>query len=181
MQFGYHDIPMRWIAIGMMLALCSCSEPVLEFAPPEQRPPIGEYRSAAARVISMDEPDAPRRFVRDISEAAAANWRWTGQSPAVRIRVRSTENLKYVIDFTIADATYKETGPVTVTFTVNDHVLDRVRYASPGAKHFEKAVPAGWLEAGKDAIAGAQVDKVWVSKEDGARLGLILSRIGFTQ
>jgi len=165
----------------MTLALCSCREPALEFAPPEQRPALEEYKAPASRVLEMDDADAPQHFVRDISSVSAANWRWTQQSPAVRIRVRSNENLKYVIDFTIADVTFKDTGPVTVAFTVNDRVLDRVRYDTPGSKHFEKAVPADWVEVNKDALAGAEIDRVWISKDDGARFGVILTRIGFRQ
>ena len=116
---------MRVVLALLALALCSCRSMPDEYPPPEQRPSDEGYRPPAPRVLNMDDPDAPSRFVRDISPGLAANWRWTDQRPAVRIRVRSTENLKYTIDFTLPEATFKDTGPVTVTFTVNDHVLDR--------------------------------------------------------
>ncbi len=164
-----------------MALACSCREPQLEFAPPFQRPPLEDFKAPPARVVNMSDPLAPARFVRDITSVAAPTWRWAGQRPAVRIRVRTTENVRYVIDFSIAEVTFKDTGPVTVTFTVNDHVLDRVRYTSAGQKHFEKSVPAEWLEPDKDAIAGAEIDKVWTSKDDGARFGFILTRIGLAQ
>jgi hypothetical protein len=159
----------RVVPVLLALALCACREPDA-YAPPEQRPSFEGYRL----------PDATMHFVRDISPGLAANWRWTDQRPAVRIRVRSIENLKYTIDFTVPGATFKDTGPVTVTFTVNDHVLDRVRYTSPGSRRFEKPVPPEWVAINKDAIVGAELDKVWVSKDDGGRLGLILTRIGLT-
>lgn len=168
-------------AFGLMLLACSCREPQLEFAPPRQRPPLENFKTPPARVVNMSDPDAPSRFVRDITGVATPTWRWTGPRPTVRVRVRTTENVRYVIDFTIAQTTFKDTGPVTLTFIVNDHVLDRVRYATPGQKHFEKSVPPEWLEPGKDAIAGAEIDKVWVSKDDGARFGFILTRIGLAQ
>ncbi len=97
--------------------------------------------------------------------------RGQGQNPLRRA-------LKYVIDFTLPEVTFKVTGPVTITFLVNDHVLDKVRYTAQGHQHFEKMVPPGWVELGQYAIAGAEIDKVWVSPTDGARLGFILSRIG---
>jgi hypothetical protein len=171
----------RGILALLAVALCSCRSIPDEYPPPEQRPSFEGYRLPEARVLNMDDPDAPLHFVRDISPGLAANWRWTDQRPAVRIRVRAVENLKYTIDFTLPQATFKDTGPVTVTFTVNDHVLDRVRYAASGSRHFEKAVPADWVVINKDATVGAEVDKPWVSKEDGVRFGLILTRIGLTR
>ncbi len=165
----------------LALALCACREAPDAYPPPEQRPSFEGYKLPDARVLNMDDPDAAMHFVRDISPGLAANWRWTDQRPAVRIRVRSLENLKYTIDFTLPQATFKDTGPVTVTFTVNDHVLDRVRYAAAGTRHFEKLVPSEWIAINKDALVGAEVDKPWVSKEDGVRFGMILTRIGLTQ
>jgi len=171
----------RLVAALLALALCSCRSLPQEYPPPEQRPSFEGYRLPAGRIVNMDDPDAALHFVRDISPGLAANWRWTDQRPAVRIRVRAVENLKYTIDFTLPEATFKDTGPVTVTFTVNDHALDHVRYAAAGSRHFEKAVPADWIALNKDAIVGVEVDKPWISKEDGVHLGLILTRIGLTQ
>jgi hypothetical protein len=171
----------RAILAVLALALCSCRSESGQYPPPEQRPSFEGFKLPAGRILNMDDPDAPLRFVRDISPAQAANWRWTDQRPAVRIRVRDVENLKYVIDFTLPEATFKDTGPVTVTFTVNDHVLDHVRYAAAGSQHFEKAVPANRVAVHKDATVGAEIDKTWISRDDGARLGFILTRIGLTQ
>ena len=54
-------------------------------------------------------------------------------------------------------------------------------YAAAGSRHFEKAVPADWVVINKDATVGAEVDKPWVSKDDGVRFGFILTRIGLTK
>lgn len=171
----------RGVLAALALALCSCRQGSDEYPPPEQRPSFEAYRLPAARVLNMDDPDAASHFVRDISPGLEANWRWTDQRPAVRIRVRDAEKLKYVIDFTLPQATFKDTGPVTVTFTVNDQVLDRVRYTAAGTRHFEKPVPPEWLPINQDAIVGAEVDKPWISKDDGARLGFVLTRLGLLQ
>jgi hypothetical protein len=171
----------RAILTVLALALCSCRTASDEYPVPVQRPSFEGFKLPAGRVLNMDDPDAPLRFVRDISPGLAANWRWTDQRPAVRIRVRAVEKLKYTIDFTLPEATFKDTGPVTVTFTVNDHVLGRVSYAASGSRHFEKAVPTDWVAINKDATVGAEVDKPWISKDDGTRLGFILTRIGLTQ
>jgi hypothetical protein len=56
-----------------------------------------------------------------------------------------------------------------------------VPYKASGEQHFEKAVPAEWIEPGKDTLLAASIDKVWVAPADGAKLGFILTRIGLTQ
>jgi len=83
--------------------------------------------------------------------------------------------------FVVAGAMLAKTGPLTVSFLLNDQVLDRVRYDHDGVQHFEKAVPAGWVTVGEDVTVGASVDKPWIPPEGGPQLGIILLRIGLTQ
>ncbi|MBZ5605328.1 MAG: hypothetical protein LAO79_23765 [Acidobacteriia bacterium] len=171
---------MKFAAVMLCGLLCACDH-APEYRVPEQRPAFEEMPLPGARVVNMDEPGVTLRFVRDISPDLSSNWRWGFQRPAVRIRVRNPEGLKYVIDFSLPEITFKDTGPVTIAFTVNDHVLDRVRYESAGERHFEKAVPPSWTRAGEDAIVGAEIDKMWVAPEDGARFGFIITRIGLAK
>jgi hypothetical protein len=152
------------------------------YAPPVQRQPLEEFRPyRATRIVNMADGDAPGYFVQDISADLNASWRWAGKHPTVRLRPRTNEGLKYVIDFTLPDITFKDTGPVTLSFFVNDHLLDKIRYAEPGYKHFEKAVPADWVSAAQDTLVAAEIDQMWVSKLDGAKFGFILTSIGLTQ
>lgn len=167
------------IVLGGCLLLASCKRDPW-YSVPEQRPSFEGYPSHVARVVDMGDPDADLRIVRDINPKTDQPWRWTGQRPAVKIRVRANRDLKYTIDFTLPDVTFKATGPVTMTFTVNDHVLERVRYTVPGYHQFEKAVPAEWLPLDEVATVGAEIDKLWTS-EDGKPFGFILSRIGLKQ
>ncbi len=132
-------------------------------------------------MVDMSDVDAPAHFVQDITSLEAATWRWTGKKPTVRVQIPSTENVRYTIDFALAETTLLTTGPVTVTFLVNDRVLGHARYTRAGNQHFEKPVPAGWVTAGQDATVSAEVDKVWTPPDGGTKLGLILVRIGLTQ
>ena len=93
----------------------------------DQRPSFEGFRAHGARVIDMLDPDMDAHIVRDIGPAVNPRWRWTQSRPALRIRVHGAEPLTYFIDFTLAETTFRDTGPVTITFLVNDHVLDRVR------------------------------------------------------
>jgi hypothetical protein len=152
------------------------------YAPPEQREPFENFRPyRITRVVDMSDGDADSHIVSGILPAGGGQWRWASQRPTVRISVRHVEDLVFTIDFSVADATFKSTGPVTLTFLVNDHELGSEHYTAPGVYHFEKPVPENWLEAGKDATLAAEVDKVWVAPEDGAKLGFILTRIGLRQ
>ncbi len=152
------------------------------YAPPVQRQPFEDSRPhRVSRIVNMADGDAALHFVQDIAPGEPAAWKWTNQKPIVKVVPRTNLRLRYVIDFTVPEVTFKVTGPVTLTFSVNDHVLDSVRYTKSGEYHFEKDVPPEWVEPLKDTFLAASIDKVWVSPTDGAKLGFILTRIGLTQ
>lgn len=163
--------------------LCSCLQMPDAYAPPVQRKPMEQappYRTS--RIINMNDPDAEAHMVKDIvRHLEGGSWRWAQQRPTVQVVIRNVENQKFTIDFAIADATFKDTGPVTMSFFVNDQLLDKVRYDQPGQKHFEKSVPPAWLKPNTDNTAAAEIDKIWTSPTDGAKLGFVLTRLGFTQ
>jgi hypothetical protein len=151
------------------------------YAPPEQRQPFENFAPyRVSRFVDMADGDAARYVVRDIG-GSNGSWGWTGKHPEVRLFLRTNQMLHYVMDFTIAGATFKDTGPVTLSFFVNGHLLDKVTYKAEGPQHFDKPVPEAWVQAGKDSIIGAEIDKPWVSPADGVALGFILSRIGLIQ
>ena len=168
--------------VAVALLTCACQNLPGPIAPPVQRQPIADFRPhRTSAVVDMSDGDAQTHFVQDLTSLDASTWRWTGKRPTVRVRMRSAENIRYTIDFAIAEATFQTTGPVTVSFLINDRELDHARYVRAGSQHFEKAVPAGWVTAGEDVTVGAEVDKVWFSPQDGLTLGIVLVRIGLTQ
>ena len=153
------------------------------YAPPVQRKPIEDARPyRVSRIINMNDADAEAHFVKDITrKLEGGSWRWALQRPTIQVMMKSVENQKFVIDFAIVDATFKDTGPVTLSYYVNDHLLDKVRYDKTGQQHFEKPVPPDWLKPNQDNTAAAEIDKMWTSSADGAKLGFVLVRMGFTQ
>jgi hypothetical protein len=174
-------VTLRLLLLTSVLVLGACQNMPEPYAPPEQRQPIEVARPyRVSRVVNMDDGDAPAYFVRDVL-ALNGNWRWTGRRPALHIPVKSNEKLHYMIDFTLPEVTFKVTGPVTVTFYVNDHVVGSQHYTAFGMEHFDAAVPDGLVAANSEATVGAEVDKVWVSPTDGVELGFILHRIGLKQ
>jgi hypothetical protein len=152
------------------------------YAPPVQRQPFEDARPhRMSRMVDMSDSDSPAHFVGGILPGTPAPWRWTNQKPTVKVTPRTNQGLRFVIDFSLPEVTFKETGPVTMSFFVNDHLLESVPYTASGEYHYEKAVPAEWVEPLKDSQLAASVDKVWVSPTDGVKLGFILTRIGLTQ
>ena len=111
----------------------------------------------------------------------AASWRWTQKRAELRFFLDSTAHFNFKADFSVADSTFKDTGPVTISVFINDKLLDTIRCETSGEKHFEKAVPETFLHAKGVNMAAMEIDKPWVSKTDGAVLGFILTRAGFAQ
>lgn len=159
--------------------LCSCGNLPEPYAPPAQRP-FFEARPEAARILSMADAGVESHFVHDISaELQGHSWRWTGKRPTIRLHLNSTQKLVFSMDFAIAESTFRQTGPVTLSLFVNDRLLDRVRYAAPGRRRFQKPVPAEWLETGENATLAAEIDKVWTPPAPGGTpLGFILVALG---
>ena len=165
--------------IGFCLISAACvSQPDI-YAPPAQRKPLDQDVLIRSKlVVDMAEPLVDRAIVSDIRGAEKnVPWRWTGQRPTVSIKLKSASYLKYFIDFSLVDATFKETGPVSITYYVNDQVLDKVTYDSPGRKTFEKLIPAGMLKPMSQNTLAAEIDKTKLT-EDGSKLGFILVQIG---
>lgn len=171
----------RIVVAVAALGLSGCEQAPKLYPLPQQEPQFVGFKPHSVRVLNMADADAPAFFVRDIQPDLHVSWRWGMQRPAVRVRVHAIENLKYTIDFTLPQVTFQDTGPVTIAFSVNDHLLERVRYEHSGSYHFEKEVPPEWVKGESDAIVGAEIDKMWTSKLDGARFGFIISRMGLTQ
>ena len=173
---------LRLLVLLGAISAGSCQNMPEPYAPPEQRQPFENFRPyRVSAVINMSDGDAASHFVQDISPALAGPWRWTGQRPTVRMAIRANEDLHYAIDFTIPAVTFEQTGPVTMSFYVNGRLLERARYNSAGVQHFTKPVPPEWVEKDKEATVAAEIDKLYVSPDEGSRLGFILTSIGLKQ
>lgn len=172
--------PLPCSALLCLLLSAGCSKGPAIYEPPIERRPITGAEPELAEFIEMKSPAARQHIVRDVMDAAPGHpARWTNQNPALRFFVRRAAERRLRIDFVIAHATMKETGPVTITFRVNGKALETVRYDTAGEKSFEKPVSSGWLETGGTATVSMDIDKVWIAKTDGARLGVMLLRAGF--
>lgn len=129
-------------------------------------------------MVSMGGASADPFIVKDIYGGGKIPWRWTKQEPTVRVLVLSADHIKFSTDFALWNDAFKISGPVTISFLVNGKLLDKIRYTTPGDKHFEKPVPADWLADGNEATVGLSIDKLYTAPADGAKFGVILTRLG---
>ncbi|HVX66727.1 MAG TPA: hypothetical protein VHA11_09010 [Bryobacteraceae bacterium] len=174
-------LPRTLIPVLGGLVLTACSGPW--YPPPPQRQfAYVEEPEPPGMFLLMGNPDAGDRILADISERIeGSGWRWTREHPRLSYRLPRTTGWKFRAQFGFPEANIKDTGPVTVSFLVNGHVLDKVRYTEPGDRIFEKAVPAAWLRAGQVTVAGADIEPPWIAPSDKARLGFVLHAAGFVE
>lgn len=108
-----------------------------------------------------------------------SSWRWANPRAELRFHLSEVKAQKFSIDFTIADDTYKLTGPVTMQFFLDGKKFASTHLETPGSKHFETPVPESLLKTDAPIVVAAEVDKFYTSSHDGTKLGFILTRMGF--
>jgi len=166
----------------LLLLLTGCSRAPDIYAPPIQRQPLLGPEAHLGSIIAMNDPQADSYIVRDISRTTEQGaWRWAYKRPELRFYLRSTAHLKFVLDAGIPPASFKDTGLVTLSIRFNEREFDSVHFDHPGNQHYEKPVPAEYLRAGAENFVVLEPDKLWVSKEDGAKLGFVLVKAGFVK
>jgi len=176
------NVPARAYVLLIPLLLSACAKAPTPYPLPEQRAPLPEFRAyRPAYLVSMADADAEKHILSDIIGPPRTKWRWTGKRPTVQIAFGDRLSLDFVMDFVLMEHTMKDTGPVTVSFLINEHKLDSVLYTQPGVKHFEKAIPEEWLVPGKEAVLEAELDKMWSTPEDNAKLGMIFVGAGLRE
>jgi len=164
-----------------LLCLAGCDRLPESYPPPEQRQPVAGFNPEGdpnAMMVAMDNVDADQLIVKDIYPGSGIPWRWTKQEPTVKVLLLASEKMKFSADFAIWDGGFKVTGPLEISFLVNGKLLDKVRYTTPGNKHFEKPVPPEWLDGDTHAALALSVDKLYIAQVDKAQFGVILTRMG---
>jgi len=166
----------------VLLLAAACSRAPDTFAPPVQRRPLAGPEPHLGQFISMSDPMADAHIVRDVSKTTEGRqWRWAYKHPQLRFYLTSTAGVKFAMEAGVPGVIFKETGPVTLTILINDHELDKVHFDQAGNQHYEKPVPASFLQAGAENMVAIEPDKQWVSKEDGAVLTFVLTSAGFVR
>jgi hypothetical protein len=169
-------------AMGVFLMVAGgCARAPDSYPPPMQRKTLADLEATpSGMLVSMSDPNAAVYFVRDIGPGLeGGRWRWTNQRPELKLYLTSTEGLRLVWEFSLVETTFRKTGPVTVSFFVNGRPAGQLPCPRPGDYTFEQPVKPDLLRLNAYNIIAAEADKLWVSPEDGVKLGFTLTRAGF--
>lgn len=148
--------------------------------PPQQHYSAASDPNPLPSFFEMGDLRLNPLIVRDISTTPeGAGWRWTRVKPTLSFPLGVSAPRSFAMDFTIIDTVFKTTGPVTLSVSINGHLLGTARCEHAGDFHFEKPVPAEWLAGSDYAVVEAAIDKFWTVPTDGTKVGYILAREGF--
>jgi hypothetical protein len=170
----------RIAALLSLAALAGCVQTPDIYAPPVQRKPFTiEPQGTLKHFVEMNDPSAAVHLMLDVNDRVeGGGGRWTGKRPVLRFRVPTGKPLRFVADYIVHAVVLNHTGPLTVSISVNNHLLETRKHEKDGEVHFEKRIDPKWIRAGGDTLVSFELDKMFVA-EDGARFGLLLVRAGF--
>jgi hypothetical protein len=129
----------------------------------------------------MSHPSAPSAILKDISGTVeAGTWRWTGEYPSLKVKIPDVQGWRLLVRYAVSDATFKDTGPVKITYAVNGKDLHTEVIKSPGDRVLNQPVPPALLKQGENIIS-IHVHDPWTSPSDGVKLGVILTGAGLVR
>ena len=169
------------LLVASSLGVFSCRRAPESYPLPAQRP--SDYGPdppvAVSDAVSMDLPWVQRYLVKDIDASPNQARRWTFREPEMRFLLQQKTSRKLVVNFIVHSRTFKETGPVTVSFLVNGRTVGTIRCTHPEEHRFEAPVPDELLQSTAETRVTITLDKYWVAPQDGAKLGVLLVDAGF--
>ncbi len=176
-------VSLRALVVIAAAGLLGCAREPQRYAPPLQRTLGGFAPAAPLRMgsfVRFSDLNASAYVVDGIQpESQGGGWRWTNERPQLRFTLDRTDGWKFSAFFGFPEATMKQTGPVTVSVLINGRLLDRVRYAKPGDRLYEKPVPRAWLSTSNFNFVTLEIQPPFIAEADQAKLGCVLHRAGF--
>jgi hypothetical protein len=168
------------MALASALVAAGCAK-LPDYAPPPQREALrGPEPSGLSYFLSMSNPNADAYIVQGIAAyTEGSGFRWAFAHPVLRFLVPRIDHPRFIMDFALPETTFRATGPVTLSISLNGLPFDRPRFDHPGPQHYEHDVAPQLLRAGAINLVAIDPDKLYTSAADGVKLGFPLSRVGF--
>ncbi len=171
---------MRRLGFGALIALgwiaapaCkrqSTSPPAVETAQP------GPLLS----VVTVSDPAGSAQLVKGFYALEGNAWRWTARKFSVALKPppgADQNGARLSMKLTVPEGGFKQTGPITVSASVNGLALTPEAYSQPGDYTYTRDVPAAALKG--DAVAvDFSADKGFTPPGDARDLALIAVSIG---
>jgi hypothetical protein len=158
-----------------MLLLSGCSRLPESFPPPRQAAALAPDPMAA-----MSDANAGDYIEEGFREKSEGPWRWAHEHPVLRFHLPLLPRAKFHMTFALPEQTFRLTGPVTLTFSVNGHVFDRARYDKAGEQQYTHEVPAEFLKPDATNLVAIDSDRAAVPNPP-EKLTFVLIRAGFTE
>jgi hypothetical protein len=149
------------------------------FPPPAQRASL-ETSGGLSHFVAMSDPDADAYIVQGFRQKSEGSWRWANQHPTLRFYLPQVTRARFNMAFALPEQTFRLTGPLTLTISLNGRVLDRARYDKPGEQQYTHEVPAEFLKPDGINIIAIEPDKL-AAPNPGEKLAFVLIRAGFTE
>ncbi|SPE40660.1 conserved hypothetical protein [Candidatus Sulfopaludibacter sp. SbA3] len=139
-----------------------------------------ESSGGPGHFVAMSDANADVYIVAGFRQQSEGAWRWANAHPALRFYLPRLVRAKFVMAFALPEQHFRFTGPVTLTFSVNGHELDRARYENPGEQQYTHEVPLEFLKPDSINFVAIEPDKV-AAPIPGEKLSFVLIRAGFTE
>jgi len=166
----------------VLLLMCGCPNQPNTYAPHARREPIEIPERELRPYVAMGAFDTSTHILYGISyEIHEQSWRWAADDAALRLRMPAASGVRFVMHFTIPEATFQHTGPVTSSVFVEGREIGSIRCDAPASYYFDKPVPDGVVPAGTRAEVRIRSDKAWVDPVNNARLSLQMAEAGFVR
>jgi hypothetical protein len=170
----------RRLALASVLFAAGCAK-LPDYTPPPQRAALtGTDSGGLSYFLSMSNPNADAYIVEGIeAHTEGSGFRWAYAHPLLRFLVPRIDRPRFVMDFALPETTFRVTGPVTLSISLNGRPFDRPHFDHAGQQHYEHDVPLELLRANAINLVAIEPDKVYTAPADGVKLGFPLSRVGF--
>jgi hypothetical protein len=140
--------------------------------------PQGQDPPRVRSVLRMSEPDADAFIIQDVLGYAGGIFRWTGERPRFKLWLEDASDREFVMRFALIASNFRETGPVTVSITINGRALATPVFAIPREYEYRHPVPRALLAGPSPAIIGLDISPVTRAAADGVALGIYLEAVG---
>lgn len=163
--------------------LAGCERRAEIYRPPIQRSPYEVTESKTiGHYVTMSADNALDYIVSGVLPELHGNqWRWTLQEPVLRFQVPRTNGLKFHMDYTVPELTFRETGPVKIEIFIGACLLDTISLQKDAVTSYEKEVPPECLNVTRPVVVRMRVDKTWQGAGDRQPRGFILTGAGFVE
>ncbi len=126
----------------------------------------------------MSDPDTDAFITQDVLPASGGAYRWSGEHPRFKMWLDDAAGREFLLKFALIRENFRETGPVTVSITVNGRLLAAPVFTAAEEYEYRRATPAEWLAGPGPAVVGLDISPVYIAKADGVKLGVYLECIG---